>query len=118
MSAVRGFPCRPSQGHGVAQGGGPPRPVLTEEGLREAAAVLEAQLPQYLSGIPNSDIYGLMDFLLKARARARKAGDYVAADAIRERLSSLGVRVNDYPSCVRWKGRVGRETVIKFVVTG
>jgi len=44
----------------------------------------------------------LLDLLLDLRERARAARDFAAADAIRDRLASAGVRVEDRPGGPRW----------------
>jgi cysteinyl-tRNA synthetase len=41
--------------------------------------------------------------LLEQRQLARKRRDFAAADAIRERLSDLGVTVEDTPDGARWR---------------
>ena len=45
---------------------------------------------------------GLVHVLLDQRAEARAARDFAAADAIRDRLTALGVVVEDTPSGARW----------------
>ena len=50
---------------------------------------------------------GLVQVLLDQRAAARAARDYETADAIRDRLTELGVAVEDTPSGARWTIRGG-----------
>ncbi len=45
---------------------------------------------------------GLVHLLLDQRAEARAARDFATADAIRDRLTALGVVVEDTPSGARW----------------
>jgi cysteinyl-tRNA synthetase len=44
----------------------------------------------------------LLDLLLDLRERARAARDFAAADAIRDRLATSGIRVEDRPGGPRW----------------
>jgi cysteinyl-tRNA synthetase len=44
----------------------------------------------------------LLDLLLELRERARAARDFAAADAIRDRLATSGIRVEDRPGGPRW----------------
>jgi cysteinyl-tRNA synthetase len=44
----------------------------------------------------------LLDLLLDLRDRARTARDFAAADAIRDRLTDAGIRVEDRPGGPRW----------------
>jgi cysteinyl-tRNA synthetase len=44
----------------------------------------------------------LLDLLLDLREQARAARDFAAADAIRDRLASAGIRVEDRPGGPRW----------------
>lgn len=41
--------------------------------------------------------------LIEARTRARQAGDFDGADALREELRSMGIELADHPSGTRWK---------------
>ena len=50
---------------------------------------------------------GLVQVLLDQRAAARAARDYEKADSIRDRLTELGVAVEDMPSGARWTIRGG-----------
>lgn len=43
--------------------------------------------------------------LIEERSRARQAGDFSRADALREQLRGLGVQVTDTPAGTRWKRR-------------
>jgi len=45
---------------------------------------------------------GLMGLVLDQRAAARQAKDWATADAIRDRLNSLGITVDDSPTGARW----------------
>jgi cysteinyl-tRNA synthetase len=44
----------------------------------------------------------VLDLLLDLRERARAAGEFAVADAIRDRLAQAGIRVEDRPGGPRW----------------
>jgi cysteinyl-tRNA synthetase len=44
-----------------------------------------------------------IDKLLADREKARKAGDFESADAIREQLAAMDVQVIDTPDGTRWR---------------
>ncbi len=46
---------------------------------------------------------GLLDFLLEMREEARAEKAYARSDAIRDRLASLGVTIEDTPAGPRWR---------------
>ncbi|HEX2293827.1 MAG TPA: cysteine--tRNA ligase [Actinomycetota bacterium] len=48
-------------------------------------------------------VSGLLDFLLEMREEARAEKAYARSDAIRDRLASLGVTIEDTPSGPRWR---------------
>jgi len=50
---------------------------------------------------------GLVSMLLDQRSSARASRDFATADAIRDRLTALGVVVEDTPSGARWTIEVG-----------
>ena len=60
----------------------------------------------WATGNPGADLRpvvdGLVEALLAQRQEARARKDYAAADAIRERLARLGLRIEDTPSGARW----------------
>ena len=45
---------------------------------------------------------GLMGLVLDQRAQARGKKDWATADAIRNRLTDLGITVEDGPTGARW----------------
>ena len=48
---------------------------------------------------------GLMGLLIDLRARLRKEKNFALADEVRNRLSELGVTLEDRPDGTRWRGR-------------
>ncbi|HEX2058790.1 MAG TPA: cysteine--tRNA ligase [Actinomycetota bacterium] len=48
-------------------------------------------------------VEGLLDFLLEMREEARAEKAYARSDAIRDRLASLGVTIEDTPAGPRWR---------------
>jgi cysteinyl-tRNA synthetase len=44
-----------------------------------------------------------IDALIAERSQARREGDYARADALREKLADMGVRVIDTPDGARWR---------------
>jgi cysteinyl-tRNA synthetase len=82
-----------------------------EKGEMQTAAVVRAAVVRGLGvlGIePNedadrSDVVGpLVELLLEQREAARAAKDFARADAIRDRLTDIGVVVEDSPQGARW----------------
>ena len=52
----------------------------------------------------NSELLGgLIDYLLDRRERARQAKDFAQADEIRDKLTELGVQIEDTPAGARWR---------------
>jgi cysteinyl-tRNA synthetase len=86
----------------------------TERGDAEAAADLRGRFATFLhlAGVlgftPLADlpdpatIRPLLDLLLDLRERARAARDFAAADMVRDRLATLGIRVEDRKGGPRW----------------
>ncbi|HYO60944.1 MAG TPA: DALR domain-containing protein, partial [Actinomycetota bacterium] len=59
-------------------------------------------------GFPSSQdssgiVEGLLDFLLEMREEARAEKAYARSDAIRDRLTSLGVTIEDTAAGPRWR---------------
>jgi cysteinyl-tRNA synthetase len=68
----------------------------------EATAVLGFDFGSRSGGPP--ELTGrLIDYLLELREDARRSREFERADAIRDRLSALGVAVEDTPSGPRWR---------------
>jgi cysteinyl-tRNA synthetase len=67
----------------------------------ELTGVLGFRFPaaEETSGI----VDGLLDFLLEMREQARAEKAYARSDAIRDRLASLGVTIEDTPAGPRWR---------------
>jgi cysteinyl-tRNA synthetase len=78
------------------------------------AAAARSLFDDLLAGVLGIDVVGgreqdhallgdVVQLLLEQRQLARKRRDFAAADAIRERLSDLGVTVEDTPDGARWR---------------
>jgi len=50
----------------------------------------------------DAQLTGLMDLVLEQRAAAREQKDWAAADALRDRLTELGITIEDSPTGVKW----------------
>jgi cysteinyl-tRNA synthetase len=68
----------------------------------ELAGVLGFDLARSASTDHTSLIDGLVGELLALRAAAREQRDFATADRIRERLSKLGVEIEDTRDGTRW----------------
>ena len=69
--------------------------------FRELTGVLGFRFPS--SGDASGIVGGLLDFLLEMREEARAEKAYARSDAIRDRLASLGVTIEDTASGPRWR---------------
>ncbi|HLU32311.1 MAG TPA: DALR domain-containing protein, partial [Acidimicrobiia bacterium] len=67
---------------------------LDEDALREVAA----EFGMEADGSPEETV----ERLLRARAEARQQRDFATADAVRDRLATAGVVVEDTPDGARW----------------
>jgi len=54
------------------------------------------------AGDPRQTIAPLIDALVEVRSKARDAGDWAAADAIRDRLLAVGIELHDGPDGTIW----------------
>jgi cysteinyl-tRNA synthetase len=91
-----------------------PLMVRLEKGDGGAAEALRARFATFLDlaarlgftpldDLPDPAAFRpLLDLLLDLRERARAARDFAAADAIRDRLATSGIRVEDRPGGPRW----------------
>lgn len=73
-----------------------------QAGLRELAGVLGLKL----EGQPNtakSDVKPFIDLLIETRNALRRAKQFELADGIRDKLTALGVILEDTPQGSRWK---------------
>lgn len=97
-----------SAGHAALEAGRTARAVAAREALRELAGVLGYRLDVAVGASPGSDgnlgglVAGLVDHLLELRGEARARRDFTTSDAIRARLTDLGVVVEDTPDGARW----------------
>jgi cysteinyl-tRNA synthetase len=85
-----------------------------ERGSVEAAETLRVRLATFgdlaarlgftpLLDLPDvASFPAVLDLALELRERARAARDFAAADMVRERLSAIGIRVEDRPGGPRW----------------
>ena len=72
-----------------------------QAGLRELAGVLGLTLAAPESG--GQAAAPFIDLLIELRAELRKAKQYALSDMVRNRLSELGVTLEDGPQGTRWK---------------
>ena len=70
--------------------------------LRELAAVLGLTL-QKRESQSQADIAPFIELLLETRANLRNAKQFALADAIRQRLTDLGIVLEDGPQGTRWR---------------
>ena len=99
-----------SAGHAALEAGRASEAVAAREALRELAGVLGYRLDTAVGGAAGAEgdqrlaavVTGLVAHLLELRSEARARRDFATADAIRERLTALGVIVEDTPSGARW----------------
>lgn len=75
-----------------------------EAGLRECVAGWYEHLPSSNADVDRG-ISALVELLVELRSRARAGGDWGTADEIRERLSGLGIVLEDGPSETTWRKR-------------
>ena len=64
---------------------------------------LQEEPDSWFSGDADADLREKVEALLEARAEARAAKDWPAADQIRAELTALGVDVLDGPQGVTWR---------------
>jgi len=95
---------------------GAANPLIAQAERGNAAAVAElrvrlatfSELASRLGFTPLLDLPevttfpAVLDLVLDLRERARAARDFAAADMVRERLSAIGIRVEDRPGGPRW----------------
>ena len=83
-------------------GGDPQDLVRIVESFLELTGVLGFKFPSD-PGNDSELTSGLLDYLLELREDARKEKAFERADAIRDRITSMGVLVEDTPSGPRWR---------------
>ncbi len=91
-----------------------PAIAKAERGDAAAAAELRTRLATFsdlagrlgfapLLDLPDVTAFpAVLDLVLELRERARAARDFAAADMVRERLGTVGIRVEDRPGGPRW----------------
>jgi cysteinyl-tRNA synthetase len=68
----------------------------------ELTGVLGFRFPAVAGG--DGELLGsLLDYLLELREEAREEKAFARADSIRERLSEIGVTIEDTPAGARWR---------------
>lgn len=72
--------------------------MLAVLGLRADDPAWSAEVGSELEPV----VDGLVSALLEQRAQARARQDYAAADAVRDALTGLGIKIDDTPSGPRW----------------
>jgi cysteinyl-tRNA synthetase len=75
--------------------------------FRELTGVLGFRFPAAADA--SGTVEGLLDFLLEMREEARAEKAYARSDAIRDRLASLGVTIEDTAGGPRWRLGAGAE---------
>ena len=79
-------------------------PLATAQAtLRELAGVLGLRLSEQSGG--GQEAAPFIELLLETRAALRQAKQFALADTIRNRLTELGVSLEDMPQGTRWKFR-------------
>jgi cysteinyl-tRNA synthetase len=73
----------------------------SSEGAPSAAVAALAKA----EGFPGDNAAEAIDWLLEQRSEARRANDWSRADRIRDRLTELGIVVEDTPDGARWHRR-------------
>ena len=75
--------------------------VALSEAFLEMTGVLGFDFPS--DAVDSELLGGLIDYLLELREQARSDKSFERADEIRDKLSSLGVAIEDTPSGARWR---------------
>jgi cysteinyl-tRNA synthetase len=73
------------------------------DALRSMDRVLGLLAVAHASRSVDEDLAAWVEERIQARAAARKARDFAAADAIRQELADRGIVVEDGPQGTRWK---------------
>jgi len=71
--------------------------------VRDLAAALRSEASHLFGGEPPQTLDGVVAFILNGREQARRLKDYKTADAIRTRLTEVGILVEDLPTGPRWR---------------
>jgi cysteinyl-tRNA synthetase len=85
-------------------GVGPTALGLAQAQLRELAGVFGLTLEASLSWHPQ-EAAPFIELLIELRAELRKAKQFAMADSVRNRLSDLGILLEDTPQGTKWKAK-------------
>mgnify|MGYP000945270118 CR=1 FL=1 len=71
--------------------------------MTDILGILEDRWNGVRGGTGDKDYAELMDVILELRQECRAQKQYALADAIRDKLSELGITIEDSPQGARWK---------------
>ncbi len=71
--------------------------------ISERGNIVEVGMRGDSSGRQALSVESLIEILLEVRQAARERGQYEIADIVRDKLSAIGVRVEDLPGGYRWR---------------
>ena len=71
--------------------------------MTDILGILEDRWSGEKGAASDKDYSNLMDMILEIRQECRNQKQYALADMIRDKLSDLGITVEDSPQGARWK---------------